>query len=86
MILPPSGNRVEESRDDAVDAVERETALARKRHRVARSEAEGAGWSVALKAANAKERGVPQRNRNHRRGKLFLVAILVQAHPRGRVV
>ena len=54
--------------DDAVDAVEGETALALKRHGVARGEAEGAGRRVALKPADAEQRRVAERQRDDRRG------------------
>ena len=86
MILPPWGRRVEDPADNAVDAVERETALARKRHRVARGEAEGAGRRVALKAADPEQRRIAKGQRHDRGGQFLFVPVLVQAHPRGRIV
>ena len=74
------------SGDDAVDAVKGEAARARKRHRVARGQAEGAGRRVALKPADAEQRRVAKRQRHDGGGKLLFVAVLVQAHPRGGVV
>ena len=57
-----------------------------KRHRVAGGEAEGAGRRVALKPADAEQRRVAERQRDDGGGELLLVAVLVQAHPRARVV
>ena len=66
--------------------MEGETALASKRHGVAGGEAERSGRRVALKAADAKHRRIPERQRDDGGGQLLLVAVLVQAHPRGRVI
>ena len=47
--------------DDAVDAMEGEPALASERHGVTGREAERSGRRVALKAAHAKHRSIPER-------------------------
>src|SRR5208282_6751651 len=74
------------TRDNAVYAVEGETAFAGKRNGVARGETEGAGRRAPRGAADAEKRGVPERQRDDGGREVLFVAVLVQAHARAGVV
>src|SRR5579863_1133811 len=60
--------------------MEREPRLAAKNDGVARTQTESLRGRGAVVAADAKQAGVAERNRDHRRVEIDLVAILMQAH------
>ena len=70
--------------DDAVDAVEGEPRRPAEYDRVAGLEPERPGRIASLRAAEAEQRRIAERQRHDRRGKLLFVAVLVQAHLRRR--
>ena len=86
LIRPPPGSRVEEPAIDAVDAVEAQPRRAAEHDRVARAELDRPGRAFALGAAPAKQRRVAERQRQHGRIEILLVAVLVQPHSGVRVV
>src|SRR5262249_8353490 len=64
------------ARYDPIDAVERQTRLAAEHDGITGGEAHGAGRIAALRPPNAKEAGIAERQRNHRRLEVELVAVL----------
>src|SRR5262249_60929623 len=70
------------ARYDPMDAVERQTRLAAEYDGITGGEAHGAGRVAALGPPDAKQAGVAERQRHHRRLEVELVAVLVQSHLR----
>src|SRR5208283_5362134 len=82
----PFREQARSGRIDSIDTVEGKAGAAAEDEYVARAEAEGVGGLVPLQSADAKQAAIAERNRNHRRSEILLVAVLMQTHFRGRGV
>src|SRR5262249_57591213 len=67
---------------DPVDAVERQTRLAAEHDGIAGGEAHGAGRVAALGPSNPKQAGIAERERNHGRLEVVVVAVLTRSYLR----
>ncbi len=86
--IDPSAARQQRgrARKNLLHAVEHQPRSTAHNKNIAGAQFELLRWIAAPQAAVTEAAIIAKRNRDHRRGQIRLVAVLVQVHPRGKIV